>query len=260
MKIGFYGSSFCHAAFNNNSIRFNYNSYIEKISKHYNAELCHIGESGCGVWDVIITQFKELLANPPDVAIFAWPNNATVFHRKYRHIHKLATTPGSRLHVADPLTWDAVCKYYESLYDNEKDILEYKSALMYFDTVLLPQIKNKTKIIHMWEYGMSQTLTEAYDIDISNSSFIKTVQYPIKWTTGQEIIFPMMAISAAGQWPRRPNLVKVLWNDPRCNHLDGEDKNNLLYNWIVHAIDNYENGVTINKVDETVSFYNKLME
>lgn len=258
MKIGFYGSSFCYARSNKDSVRYSYSTYIDKLSQHYHADICHLGESGCGVWDIIITQFKELLNDPPDVAVFTWPCNATLFHRQYRYLHKLSILPGSKINKADPKVWEATCNYFESLFDYEKDILEFKSALTYFDMVMLPKLKN-VKVIHLWEYGILNHTDEGFFTDLSTADFIKSVRYPINWTNGVEIRSPLMAISAAGQWPRRANLAKVLVNDPRCNHLDGELKNNLLFNWIKNAVDNYANGVIIDKIDETVLFYKEFL-
>jgi hypothetical protein len=255
MKIGFYGSSFCHVVSNKHSERYYYFSYIEKLRNHYNAEICHLGVSGCGVWDIMIHQFQELLEDMPDVAVFTWPSNGTVFHRTHRYIHRGATVPGSRIHKEDPVIWQAVCGYFDSLFDYDKDVLELKSALLYFDTVLLPQIRDRVKIIHLWEYGIAVNGEKTLALDLSNSNFIRDIKYPIKWTNGVEIVSPLMAVSVAGQWPRRANMFKILSNDPRCNHLDGDIKNDLLYRWISNAIDNYTNDVTIDKVEETVVFY-----
>jgi hypothetical protein len=36
--------------------------------------------------------------------------------------------------------------------------------------------------------------------------------------------------------------MSILQVDKRANHLEGEEKNNIVASWIIHAIDNYENG------------------
>lgn len=253
MKIGFYGSSLCSSFDNEHSKRFGYETYISKLQKHYDADICHLGEAGSGYWDLIILQFKELLENPPDVAIFMWSGQEHLFHRDYRLLHEGSSLEGSRVHSKRPDLWPAVNLYYKHLHDREKETLEYFSALMYFDQVMLPKINSKTKIIHFWEYG----LLDSRDPDLSSSNYIKEVTYPYTWSKGVELRCPLVAVSAAGQWPRRPNMKKVINNDPRCNHLDGDEKNDLMFNWIVDAIENYQQGV-IDKVSETVKFYELL--
>lgn len=257
MKIGFYGSSLCKDFENIQAHRLEYQTYIQKLQKHYDANICHIGVGGCGVWDVILIQFKQLLENPPDVAVFVWPLNGVLFHREYRAIHKLSTVPGSRLCVADQPVWRATVEYYDKLFDWEKDVAEFKAALLYFDTMLLPQIKDKMKIIHLWEFGI---LTNFDDItsdtlDIRTSDFLKKFETPFNWSSGMQIDGPMIGISIAGQWPRRPTFTKVFKNDPRSNHIEGEIKNTLMFNLLSNAIDNYQNGVTIDKLNEIISFY-----
>lgn len=253
MKIGFYGSSLCGEITNKHCQLFYYSSYISKLKSKYNAEICHYGVKGCGYWDVILIQYKELLKNPPDIAVFIWPINHTLFNRKHRAIHTFSKLPDSKLESLDKTLWNSVCHYYNDLYDLEKDIQEYKSALYYFDKEILSKLES-VKIIHFWEAGILNSV----DIDFSNSNFIKNIEYPMTWSTGVEFIFPMLAFSAAGQWPRRKNFEKIFVKDPRCNHFEGDFKNTLLCNWISDAIDNYQKGCKIDKTEEIVEIYSKL--
>lgn len=255
MKIGFYGSSLCHAVSNKEAERYAYSSYIAKLQKHYNAEVCHLGATGCGFWDVILIQYKELLANPPDVAVFIWPTNRTLFDRKFRCIHEMSTYEGTRLQLFNTELWRAAKLFYEQLFDKEKDVLEFTSALHYFDNVMLSQLKD-IKIIHLWEHGVLDNLNP----DLSNAKFIEDAVFPHSWKHGMEIKGSLLGISTAGQWPRRPTLEKVLVRDPRCNHLEGDTKNKMMFELLVKAIDNYANDVTIDIQDDIVKFYNDMLK
>jgi hypothetical protein len=48
-------------------------------------------------------------------------------------------------------------------------------------------------------------------------------------------------------------------NDPRCNHIEGDEKNQLLASWIIEAIDDYANGLILNKSLENKKFYEKCL-
>lgn len=38
--------------------------------------------------------------------------------------------------------------------------------------------------------------------------------------------------------------------DPRCNHLEGDIKNELVFSWIRDAVDNYQSGILVDKSQE----------
>lgn len=253
MKIGFYGSSLCSDFENYDAIKNNYRSYLTILRDTHKMDVCNLGVSGADYWHIILVQFKKMLEDNPDVAVFIWPANEFIFARNYRPIYKDSVNEGSRLCKTDTELWEATKLYYKHMHDAEKSNIEWLAALHYFDTVLLPTVKN-TKIIHMWEYG--DVTNVSYDTDLSNSSFIKNIKYPHDWKTGTQLIAPLIALSLAGQWPRRPNVTKVLAKDPRCNHLDGVEKNELLVSWILELIN--ANG-TIDKTQEIIDLYDQML-
>lgn len=253
MKIGFYGSSFCSEITNKHCERYNYSSFLEIVRLHYNAEICHLGNGGAGYWDILLNQSKEILANPPDVAVFIWPIPELLHHPEYSPIYPDSIQEGSRLYEKRPDLHPAVSLYYQHFYNPEKEKLEWRAAMMYADSTLIKQIPSTTKIIHIWEWGEA----ELFNIDLSDPNKVSNMKYPYDWTTGSTIISPIFLISAAGQYPARPTFRKIMRNDPRCNHLEGAEKNELIANWIISVIDS-ESDVFIDKTQDTIDLFKRL--
>lgn len=211
-SIGFYGDSFCADLENDHSKTNNYDTYIKMLSK--DATIVNLGLGGSSVWDNILLQFQE--DNLPEVCIFVWTEPDRLFHRKHRNLNWFSIN-NDNFKDSEPLLHSAVLKYYSQLHDFEKHKIECSALLYYFDNVVLSKYKN-TKFIHMW-------------------SFKDSIYH--RWSNGVEIRPALIELSVkdSDDLPRR---------DRRANHIEGQEKNSLLYNVIKDAIENYENGRLIN--------------
>lgn len=206
-SIGFYGDSFC-AEFENEHSRANgYDTYIKMLSKE--ASIFNTGIGGSSVWDTILLQFQE--NNLPEVCVFVWTEPNRLFHKEYRKINCFSITDED-FKDSNPFLHKAVLNYYNHLYDFNKHQIEYTSLLYYFDNKVLAKYKN-TKFIHLWSFN-----------------------FPInyRWTNGVEIrpALSELSIKNIKAFPR---------HDKRANHIEGREKNTLLYNVIQDAIENYSN-------------------
>jgi hypothetical protein len=213
MKIGFFGDSFCSDIQNHHSLENNYQTYIDKLSKKYNAEITNTGVGGSSVWDLVLLQFQPLTL--PDVCVFVWTDHHRLFHRSYRKINASSIQNKS----IDSSLQKPAQEYYKHFYDEEKHKLEYQSLLFYFDKNILSKHKN-TKFIHLW----------SFDDD-----------YPHRWETGVEIrpALETISIRSFDIFPK---------NDVRANHIEGEQKNKLVSDCISTAINNYQNGLLLSFV------------
>jgi hypothetical protein len=161
MKIGFYGDSFSAEKRPLPPSTFQYKTYIRLLEKEFKTNINIRSYGGCSHWDIIINQFLPDINNLPDVCIFTWPDEHRLFHRKVRHIRLNDALEYSKISwkIAKigysfgffKNEWQAAEMYYKHLYDTEKNDLEYKSSLYYFDNVILEKIKNK-KFIHLWSF------------------------------------------------------------------------------------------------------------
>lgn len=210
--IGFYGDSFCADLENEHSKLNNYETYIKKLSN--NSKIVNLGVGGSSIWDSILLQFDE--SNVPDVCVFVWTEADRLFHRKHRNLN-FFSVDSKDFKKLNPDLHNASMSYFRYLYDAEKQKLECISLLHYFDKKILSKYKDK-KFIHMW-------------------SFKDSINY--RWETGVEIRPALTELSVN-------NLDDVPRHDKRANHIEGEQKNGLLYNTINDAIGNYKNGRLIN--------------
>lgn len=218
MNIGYFGDSFCAERINGHSLLHRYDSYMVKLEQHYGCTTVHTGIGGSGVWDLIINQFNAL-DTIPDVCVFFWSKPGRLFHRQVRKLsigHVLQPKWYSYNPFKKPV-YDAARGYYLHLQDHEKEQLEYLSAIEYFDRHTLSNIKSK--IIHIWS------------IDVADYRFIN----------GVEINPSLFKLSMINSTP------SAMDSDPRCNHLEGDAKNELVFNWIKDAIDNYQSGTLVDK-------------
>jgi hypothetical protein len=215
--IGFFGDSFCAERINGHSLLKGYDSYMIKLERHYNIKTVNTGVGGSGIWDLIINQFNPLLHSNsvPDICVFFWSRPGRLFHREVRKL--------SVGHVLDPKwysynpfkkpVYDAARSYYLHLQDWEKEQLEYLSAIEYFDRHTLSNLNKK--IIHLW------------CMDVGSYRF----------NSGVEIQPALIDLSLIGCDP------SIMDRDPRCNHLDGDLKNHLVFEWIRDAVDSTQSGV-----------------
>jgi hypothetical protein len=227
--IGFFGDSFCSDVKDSHSVRYQYETFIKKLEKHYNAKIVSLGMGGSSVWDTLLIQLDPFLKNtPPDICIFVWTTHGRLFNRTVRDINTNSSmTARSKLrYILKPKVlkiWEAAKWYFDYLQDWEKDKIEWEALLRYIDQVVLAKIPHTTKIVHLWTAGMPDEWTKK---EINNS------MYPLEFSRGAEIRPNLTALSIYDQD------IDILGNDPRCNHLDGEIKNTMLFNWIQTAIDN----------------------
>jgi hypothetical protein len=212
MKIGFFGDSFC--AWHEPPVlskRTHPETYIKKIQKHYNADIVNLGINGSSIYDLMLLQIKPFIEKNeyPDVCVFVWTNYARLFHRSYRGMNAVSVQYKDD---SDPII-NAAKQYFIHLLDWESHRFQYEAALQYFDLNTLSKFPNTTKIIHCWAY--------------------KNIY---EWKHGVVANPAQQLIELALQ----DRTEKDLANDIALNHLDTEDKNNIVFETIKTAIDNYE--------------------
>lgn len=226
--IGFFGDSFCAERSNDHSIKNNYVSYIDLLAKNYDAKIVNLGKGGCSVYDTILIQLKPFIEGNliPDVCIFVWSNAGRLFDRQIRRITQKSvhTYTPTFLNILEQNKWNAARLYYQYLYDQEKEDLEYVSLLNYIDTVVLNQFPSSVKIVHLWSFG---------NPDWHNKNFKPSVtSYPYQFKTGVEI---RPALGSVSLYDSHKDILHM---DPRCNHLDGQYKNDIVFGWLKQAIEN----------------------
>ena len=229
LSIAFFGDSFCSVKDHSG-----YNTYIYKLEKYFNSKIIHLGFDGSSVWDCWINQYDRIISKKiPEVIIFVWTNPDRLFDRKYR---KICPYVVDKKNLNSKVN-DAATQYYQYFYDEEKSILEYKSALYYFDNIILPQIQNKTKIIHLWAFG---------DFDFkSNNVSEENINYLHDWKHGMELRPPLIKFGMDGF-----DFKNYYLHSEFCpNHIFGEDRNQKVFEFIKFAIENYQSGKQINRQD-----------
>jgi len=216
MKIGFFGDSFCSTLDSKSSLENGpvYDTYIKKLITHYNAELVHLGVDGSSIYDLILLQIKSVIDenNYPDVCVFFWTNNNRIFNRTYRGLTFLTLKIKYELNT-DPII-ESAKKYVNHLLDYEQHKFQYLSALQYFDLNTLSKFPKSTKIFHFWSFEKIYDWQHGVELSIEG--------YPSLMDFGKH----------GRNIPATGDLV--------LNHIDGNDKNNLVFKTIKQAIDNYE--------------------
>lgn len=203
MKIGFYGDSFCCETNNVHNLLGNYDTFITKIKKHYKADLTNLGIGGSSYWDVILKQFN--LENIPDVCIFFWTSYHRIYHPKVRNL-TYGTVRNIRVkdlklsNLINYKIYKAADQFYQNLYDDHKAREEMISSLYRFDREILSNL-SETKIIHAW-------------------CFEQTYQ----WSNGKVLPFILNDIVGDG-------------SKLAPNHLDGNERNELLASSLINIID-----------------------
>lgn len=231
--IGFFGDSFCAELDSLHADDNGYQTYIKMIKDHYNVSVENLGQGGSGVWDLYLNQLKPLIDKNqlPDVCVFVWSLSGRVFHRQVRRINSSdALNPQPHTYNKKfAAVWEAAKQYYQYLYDQEKEDLEYISAIHYLDKEILTKIEGKTKIVHLWAFGKMLGWGNEYVKPCK-------INYEYRWTTGVEIRPSLLSLSLVGAD------INILQTDRRANHLEGTAKNTLVYDWLKEAIENYEAG------------------
>lgn len=205
MDIGFFGDSYCSVCDHTG-----YETYIHKLKMHYNANITSLGVAGSSIYDSMILQFNQRVINNtvPDVCIFTWTSLVRLFNRERRDI---------TINTKGKLFED----YFKNLYDEEQANLQAYGSLMYFDSNILSQFKNK-KIIHLFCFtNRYKIFGELKKIVFSNGVTITPFLYDIAKAPPNQYIVS------------RKNV-----GEP--NHIIGETKNNLVFTLIKSAIDDYD--------------------
>jgi len=124
--IGYFGDSFCADRTEH--------SWTNILADKLGADIVNRGKAGSSIWTAIL-DFHNLrnAQELPDVCIFCWTNPHRLYHpTKYLN---LSTLP------EDSNLADAVRKYFTHLWFNNKEFLNYKYVLEYFDQNLLNDIE-----------------------------------------------------------------------------------------------------------------------
>jgi len=226
--IGFFGDSFCTESISPHSILKNYKTYLRLLADHYDAEIVNLGHGGSSIWDTLLIQLKPFMEKKevPDICIFVWTIPGRLFNRKIRRLN--STDVHHKVRILNHNIWNAAEKFYDHLYDREKEEIEYISCLQYIDNVILPQLPHTTKIIHLWTAGTTKEWTTD-GIRPANTT------YPHLWKRGIEIRPSLLSLSIYDKD------ISILKSDLRTNHLDGKFKNQTLFKWITNAIDGGRN-------------------
>lgn len=239
-SIGFFGDSFCATIQNEHSVQNKYQTYISKLQQNYQCNVVNLGIDGSSVWDSYLLQFKKFQYNLPQVCVFIWTSPGRIFHRQVRNINiSDALEPDNHKHdhsvegknfyneLLNPNNksiWESARLYYKYLQDDEKEELEYTSFLYYLDQQVFNQISKQTKIIHCWSFGQIKN----WDL---NSIMNFKDQFHLEWTTGCTIKPSLLHLSL------KDHNLNILQTDPRANHIEGEEKNQILFNVLKTAID-----------------------
>lgn len=210
--IGFFGDSFCATLENKKQT---YETYIKKLVNYYSLDVVNLGVQGSSIFDTILLQFQSLVEQEkiPDICVFVWTDRSRLFHKRVRNIN-LAS-----LYNNTGTIWDTAKKYYAHLYDVDCNIYQYKSALYYFDNMVLTKIPQKIKIIHLWSFwdNWHQGADELYHH---------------KWSTGIEITPALIKFSLLNEPLENEINYRFI-----PNHIQGEEKNTVLFETIRDAIE-----------------------
>lgn len=255
--IGFFGDSFCAVESANHSIEHNYKTYIQLLKDYYKVEIVNLGWGGTSVWDLLLVQLNPLIRENkvPDVCVFIWTCPGRLFHRVARGIHHSSGLAGfnaekfkqyayaypDRPNIYNEDVYNAAKSFYLHLYDQEKEDIEYLSAIEYIDTKILTNLPTKTKIIHLWSFGSQKS----YDVSYDDRYKIENIDYPYKWQTGVEVRPPLICTSAKEEW-----ISHLQRSDERPNHFGTELSNNTIFQQIKNAIDNYHPGTITDYTNE----------
>lgn len=225
--IGFFGDSYCAEVWNHHSVFNRYKTYMSLLSTEFDAQIVNVGHGGTSIWDTLLLQLTPFIEKNtvPDICVFVWTIPGRLFHREVRRLNR-ADTINPKLHTFNPFKhkiWNAAKEYYTHLYDWEKEKVDYIAALRYIDQVVLPQLPDTTEIIHLWATGDTAEWSKD-GVRPSNIRYLHT------WQNGKEIRPSLVTLSLYDAD------ISTLDSDARANHLDGNFKNELVFDWIKKAI------------------------
>lgn len=246
--LGFFGDSFCAELDSMHADDHGYSTYIKQLQDHYQSKIVNLGQGGSGIWDLYLNQLKPLIdaKELPEVSIFVWSLSGRVFHRQVRRINS-SDALNPQAHTYDKKyakVWSAAKQYYEYLYDQEKEDLEYLAMIQYLDREVLTKIKDQTKIIHLWAFGKMMGWGNEFILP-------SKIDYIHRWSNGVEIRPSLLSLSLVD------SDISVLQTDRRANHIDGIEKNLILFDWIKYGIDSYKHGLLLDHSDQINTLWNK---
>lgn len=232
MKIGFFGDSFVFEMSNPHSWYYKYDTFLKHIKDHYDAEIVNLGVGGSSYWDVMLKQFPPYANNLPDVCIFCWTDFSRIYHPSVRNIGSWTTLKRhwKDLHyslILNRKEINAGKEYFTHLYDHEKAKQESIASFYYYDREVLAPLQHKTKIIHLWSFGITGICNQ------EDPFFPNNVDYIYRWQTGTEIRPSLKCFSSIGKNTKN--------DDMAANHLGSSLNNRLVANMIIEAIDNHSN-------------------
>lgn len=235
-SIGFFGDSFVATRY---SRRPGETTFIELIIQHYNFEkVTCLGVGGSSLEDCIMLQVMPLfkIGFMPDVCIFSWTDIHRLFHRRLRGtLNGLGTIKNASKHSVDleeKNVLRAAEQYYLHLMDTEVNTFRANALFEWIDNNVFLKLIDK-KIIHLWSFSNR----EYWGLDY-------------RWKNGVEIRPSLNEISTLCSSPDDWRLNdKEERCDRRPNHISYE-YNQIPYNWICTAIDNYKNGMLYDYTDQ----------
>ena len=212
--VGFFGDSFCQDICNPHSLEHHYETYLQIVRDHWQAEICCVGRGGSSAWDLVLLQWpQQLVQCVPDVCVMVWPDYHRLFDRQCRNINWRSSQ-----YVQTP-QHEAARAYYQHLYDDEKHLREYQALLYHFDCVHLTQYPH-TRFIHLWSFG-----------EISEDQSQRV--YVHEWQHGTTILPALETLSLA------PHHTELPEQDPRANHIAGRAANQWIADQIIQAVEQY---------------------
>ena len=222
MKIAGFGDSFITE---NDKLY----SYTNLIGKHFDTDFQHFGHEGSGAWDAFF-QFKNSNVDA-DVVLFVWSNSSRLYHHKYRNICFSGAMTNEN--SSDPI-WQAALGYYKHLFNAEKAVYEHIAFYYWIDNWLKENYPN-TKFIHMWGFPGTSLDSNGLPPWDNPDSF----SYYHTWKNGVDVKPALIHLSYLDEWPGD------LTKETRCHHMTPK-MHNVLANYIIDAIENYEPGLQLN--------------
>jgi hypothetical protein len=220
-SIGFFGDSFCANIDNPLNVFAKTTTYTTLLSNYLNAKIVNLGVGGSSVADTIILQLNPFIKSNtvPDVCIFVWTNPGRLFHRTIRNFNHATAIESTS---TDP-RWIAAKEYYTHLYDHELVELEYISLLEHVDNVILPKLPATTQIVHLWSFGRFKEFSK-------DSLSAENLDYHHTWKNGVEIRPALASVSLQN------NTLEKFINNNVPNHIDTQEKNDMIFTWIKDAL------------------------
>ena len=174
----------------------------------------------------------------PDIAVFCWTNPSRLFTTERlgicigdveNNVHQFRSQK-----IKNRRIFSAAKQYYKHLFSWKQNIVEYNSALHFFDTHFLNQVSEKTKIIHFY---------------VSEGPFSGELKPGQKrhghyiFKNGMTLYPELDKIQKHGN----SNLI-FSWGpgnpDPSECHMNTIEKNNFLCSMVRQSLESYSNGET----------------